>query len=61
MWQKTNLPDRLYQMAGQESFLPPHGAVTLNHTLPYAGFWEDIRLRDAMDPRMEPYCYTYLD
>ncbi|EAU92372.2 hypothetical protein CC1G_00591 [Coprinopsis cinerea okayama7 len=60
-WQRADLPSRLYQMGGHTSAFPPHGEATLDHELLFADFAPSLTVRDAMDPRMEPYCYTYAD
>ncbi|KAJ2921759.1 hypothetical protein H1R20_g15340, partial [Candolleomyces eurysporus] len=59
-WQNADLNNRLYQIGGRVNYQPPFGEVTLDYQLPYPGLatpW--VTLRDAMDPRLEPYCYTY--
>ncbi|EAU92409.1 hypothetical protein CC1G_00628 [Coprinopsis cinerea okayama7 len=58
-WQKADFSNRLYQINGPVSLIPPHGMVTLDYQLPFADFIPDVTLRDAMDIRREPYCYTY--
>ena len=59
-WQNVDLKNRLYQMGGRENYQPPYGEVTLDYQLPFPGLatpW--VTLRDTMDIRLEPYCYTY--
>ncbi|KAJ2932727.1 hypothetical protein H1R20_g4366, partial [Candolleomyces eurysporus] len=59
-WQNADLKNRLYQIGGRVKYEPPYGKVTLEYQLPYPGLatpW--VTLRDTMDPRLEPYCYTY--
>ena len=58
-WQEGS-PGRLYEISGQASIYPPYGNVTLNDPLKMGGVGPTIPLRDVMDTRKEPSCYTYV-
>uniref|UniRef100_A0A8H7Y1Y0 Tyrosinase copper-binding domain-containing protein n=1 Tax=Psilocybe cubensis TaxID=181762 RepID=A0A8H7Y1Y0_PSICU len=58
-WQTQDLPNRLYQMGGRVNIAPPYGQVTLDYQLPFDIISSSVKIRSTMDPRLEPYCYTY--
>lgn len=58
-WQAADLSTRLNQINGQTSPYPPHGAIDLDWVLPFSTFAPSRTVRETMDPRNEPYCYTY--
>ena len=58
-WQETH-PERLYEISGPESITPPYGNVTLDYLLQMSSVGPTIPLRDVMDIRKEPSCYTYV-
>ncbi|PPQ91363.1 hypothetical protein CVT25_004130 [Psilocybe cyanescens] len=58
-WQQEDLENRLYQVGGRVNISPPYGEVMLEYRLPFDIISSSIRIRNTMDPRLEPYCYTY--
>ena len=60
-WQHANLKERLLQIEGRTSTSPPYGQITLDFRLNFGGVGGSTTVRNTMDTRMEPYCYTYDD
>ena len=58
-WQKA-APGRLYEVSGRTSITPPYGALNLSYPLRMGNLGPTVPVRDVMDTRKAPYCYTYV-
>ena len=59
LWQGIS-PERLYEVSGQTSITPPYGNLTLGFPLQVGNLGPTVLVRDVMDIRKEPSCYTYV-
>jgi len=58
-WQRTS-PERLYEVSGRTSITPPYGNLTFSYPLQMGNLGPTLPVRDVMDIRKEPSCYTYI-
>ncbi|KAJ7931271.1 tyrosinase [Mycena leptocephala] len=59
-WQQLDLPKRLFDVSGRSSVDPPFVNITLGFELKMLNLAPLVPIRDVMDPRSEPSCYTYI-
>lgn len=61
LWQAQCPEERQYAVYGTQTILdiPPSPNVTLNDTLSWDVAGRDLKMRDLMDVRSGPFCYTY--
>jgi len=59
LWQGAS-PERIYEIGGPTSTSAPYGNLTLDYTLQMGNIGFTLPVRDIMDIRMEPSCYTYV-
>ncbi|EAU92030.2 hypothetical protein CC1G_06017 [Coprinopsis cinerea okayama7 len=60
-WQMMDPENRLYQISGPATIFPPRRNVTLDFQLPFATIAEPLAVREVMDSRAYPGCFTYAD
>jgi tyrosinase len=58
-WQEAS-PERLYEVDGPTSVAPPYGRLTLGYPLKMGNVGRTLPVRDVMDIRKKPSCYTYV-
>ncbi|KAJ7089203.1 tyrosinase [Mycena belliarum] len=59
-WQQKDLPARLHDVSGRSSVDPPFVNITLGFELKMSNLAPLVPIRDIMDPRRPPLCYTYV-
>ncbi|KAJ8520002.1 hypothetical protein ONZ45_g3148 [Pleurotus djamor] len=59
IWQSKDLKKRLKDISGRTTIPPPHSNVTLDYELEMDILAPTVRIRDVMDIRTKPLCYTY--
>ncbi|KAJ7484381.1 tyrosinase [Mycena latifolia] len=59
-WQQKDLPNRLFDISGRSSVDPPFVNITLAFELKMLNLAPLVTIRDVMDPRTQPLCYTYV-
>ncbi|KAJ7698575.1 tyrosinase [Mycena rosella] len=60
IWQQMDLPERLFDVSGRSSVDPPFVNITLAFELKMLNLAPLVPIRDVMDPRSQPLCYTYI-
>lgn len=60
-WQEASL-ERLYEVDGPSptSATPPYDRLTLGYPLKMGNVGQTVPVRDVLDIRKEPSCYTYV-